>query len=318
MRESFLPTDAELVRRIATVYQEPAVSLIEREALGSGSFPKEVVSCRVGTGEIQRLFCKYSAPRDQAFGHRGGLPYEARIYGEILARLLLRTPRLIGSGTDPAGGTWLMLEALEEAVRLEADWHRMPDAAGWLGKFHREAIERIQPESPSFLITYDREYYCGWAERTLSHARQLRMDLPWLDSLATEFSHGLSALLHDGERTLIHGEFTVKNVMISSGDMCPTDWESAAWAAGEVDLACLVDGCDSDLVSTCVERYASSRWPSEAPTAFAGRLLFAEIYLHFRWLGDVSAELDDERLRSRFQRLREIANGLGLESVPPA
>ena len=43
-------------------------------------------------------------------------------------------------------------------------------------------------------------------------------------------------------RTMIHGEFYPGNILYEKGRICPVDWESAAIAAGELDLAALTEG----------------------------------------------------------------------------
>ena len=45
----------------------------------------------------------------------------------------------------------------------------------------------------------------------------------------------------NGPRAPAHGEFTPHNVLWQGGRAVPIDWESAAFGAGEVDLAVLLD-----------------------------------------------------------------------------
>ena len=66
----------------------------------------------------------------------------------------------------------------------------------------------------------------------------------------------------------------------------PIDWESAALAAGEIDLASLTWGWDDDLASLCEQEYCLARWPDGTPDDFALRLTAARVFLHLRWLGD--------------------------------
>src|SRR5260370_33989561 len=94
-RGSFLPSSealsAGLSRRLngrgsARGRVDVEVEVIKRETSHEGTFPKELVTCRLGDGSTRTLFCKYGIDADNAaHGHRGGVVYEARVY-----RMLLR------------------------------------------------------------------------------------------------------------------------------------------------------------------------------------------------------------------------------------
>src|SRR5258708_4854745 len=158
------------------------------------TFPNEIVTCGLADGSRQRLFCKYEAGRGHnAYGHRGGLAYEARVYREILDPLKTFRPALVAAHTDDTnGGTWLMLEYLDRCVRLKDIRVRrkgisqpiaMVLAARWLGQFHSAQQARLPSCSSGFLTRYSAAYYRGWVRRTLRFAAPLLARFPRLPTL---------------------------------------------------------------------------------------------------------------------------------------
>ena len=101
------------------------------------------------------------------------------------------------------------------------------------------------------------------------------------------------------------------NILYSGGVIYPIDWESAAVAAGEIDLACLTEGWPPRVVRECERRYREARWPDGAPADFERRLGAARLYLAFRWLGEEPDETVDESNRWRFDDLRTVGERLG-------
>jgi hypothetical protein len=57
----------------------------------------------------------------------------------------------------------------------------------------------------------------------------------------------------------------------------PVDWESAAVAAGEIDLAALTEGWPPGFVEQCELEYQRARWPEGPPTGFERRLAAAPV-----------------------------------------
>jgi hypothetical protein len=262
----------------------------------SSTAPSEIVTCRVGAGRELRLLCKYSlGPSGNSFGHRGGGPYEAMIYREILQPLEASAPILHGVRLDPATqSTWLVLEYVDGFSRgMSRD--SMFLAAVWAAAFHR-AAEGLRPY-PEALTVYDRSYYRGWADRTEDFAAAARSRRPWLAKVCASFAeHGPDLL---GARpTVIHGEYYPHNVLSRQHrEIHPVDWESAALAAGEIDLASLTEGWPTSYASRCESLYQQVRWPGGAPPEFERALAAARVYLALRWLGE-----SPEQTRSRISR----------------
>jgi aminoglycoside phosphotransferase (APT) family kinase protein len=260
------------------------------------------------------VLCKYTAGHDDdVYGHRGGIMYEAMVYRHVLQPLSISAPALYGVYTDGRRGeTWLILEYLAASVLLEHAPHpaAVVTAARWIGRFHAATEARFSSTPLPFLNTYDAAYYQGWVRRTALFAEPVRPRLPWLMPLC-ERSQGALALLLAPPVTIIHGEYYPKNVLYREGIIYPVDWESAAIAAGEIDLACLTDRWPADTVRECERAYQQARWPHGAPAAFAQRLAAARLYMHFRWLGD-RPEWTTRQQYWRFEHLRSAGEQVGL------
>src|SRR5262249_8170323 len=112
----------------------------------------------------------------------------------------------------------------------------------------------------------------------------------------------------------IHGEFFANTVLVRGEKLFALDWESAAVAPGEIDLAMLTDGegWPAKLVRCWEESYLRVRWPDGAPADFNRTLAAARVYVQFRWFGDRPEKTLREKTLWRFDHLREAAKKLGL------
>jgi hypothetical protein len=283
----------------------------------ASTFASEIVTYRLAGGSVRRLLCKYGAgPTDAVFGHKGGVVYEAAVYRDVLEPLRdqAATAAFHGAREDPATGlTWLVIEYVEGSARL----HLTADPAGaltraasWLGRF-QAAAELRGLGATCFLNSYDREYYLGWAHRTLEFARSLLPRLPWLPGLCRHFEELVERLL-TLPPVVVHGEYYPKNVLIRGRCIYPVDWESAAWAAGEIDLATLTEGWPPDVVRRCERAYARARGPTGAPADFAWRLAACRVYGLLRWLGDRPEWTTGRGALRQFKQLRSLGRELGV------
>lgn len=294
-------------------------AIVGREpALHASTSPAEVVTCRLHDGTELRVFCKYSAG-DAAGrgGHRGGVAYEAVVYRHVLRRWRVSTPAFYGTfpdhGTRPTG---LVLEHLDEATAM----HRAVDAdaviraARWCGQFHALGETTFAARPPAVLRRYDADYYLGWARRTHALTRPFGDAFPWLGHVCEGFEQVLPSLLR-APHVVVHGEFYPGNVLVQGERIRPVDWESAAWAPGEIDLASLTDSrppleWPAEIVQRCEAEYARARWPRGAPPAFGPALAAARLYWPLRWLGDRPEWTRPEN--PYFRALRSAAERLGL------
>jgi hypothetical protein len=303
------------------------VSIVSREVNSrTSTWPSEIVTCHVHDGSELRLFCKYGGRAvDDTCGHRGGITYEAEVYRHVLQPLPFSTPRFYGAYTNPLTGiTSLALEHIHGARRIggKSDPEAKQPiggksdpgaalrlAAGWIGRFHAANETRLSLAATALLNVYDAAYYLAWARRTSLFSGQLRGEFPWLASLCDRFEDFVPSLLAP-PLTLIHGEYTVRNVLVRDEAIYPIDWESVALGAGEVDLAMLIDRWSEEDARRAEGAYQHARWPEGAPASFRHRLDVARVYIQLRWLGDRPERTHDIGRRWRFEHLQRDAERL--------
>src|SRR5437879_12319336 len=64
------------------------VRILDRKPRMMSTFPNEVVTCQWANDNKTRVFIKYEAGQSHdAFGHRGGVAYEAGVYRRLLQPL---------------------------------------------------------------------------------------------------------------------------------------------------------------------------------------------------------------------------------------
>jgi hypothetical protein len=250
------------------------------------SAPSEVVTCRFAGGERLQLLLKYDDPTAD-YGHWVSVGHEIRVYRDILRTLPIRVPKYYGTFTvGPSRQRCLVLEWVNGKGRWEFDDEAgtaMVLAAHWLGQFHATTEARIGEGQIRFLDTYDVEYYAGCARRVVEYAGPLHDRYPWLPGLCERFGEA-SSLLAKGPLTVIHGEYYIHNILWTDAGMCAVDWQSAAIARGEVDLASLTEQWGDDLEARCEQEYVNSRWRGESPDGFREVLALARVYWPIRWL----------------------------------
>jgi aminoglycoside phosphotransferase (APT) family kinase protein len=294
------------------------IELLTREAnVYSSTFPSEVVTCRSASGTVLRLLCKYEgASSNYAFGHHGGVSYEAEIYDRVLDVTVAPAPRLHGTFVDPLhGGKCLVLEYLDGATRLDLT----PDsgaaavaAARRLGEFHATTEHRDQSEWATIIKTYDHDYYNGWAQRTASFSGEGQQSYSWLSALCAEYESAVRLLLARPQ-LVAHGECYPMNILVRATATYLVDWESAALAPGEIDLAALTEGWGDEVALACEREYCRARWPRGTSTRdFEQGLWAARLYWGFRWLGDRPSWTAGRGARAHFVQLRTAGEHLGL------
>jgi len=316
---SEFPDAASLTAGLTSVLSETIsalcpVTVLHREAhVYRSTFPSEVVTCRLNDGRTLRLFCKYSGGLSyESHGHRGGVAYEAEVYRRVLGQSGNSLPRFFGTYADVTRGqTWLIIEYVDNSLRLHKEPGALITCAQWLGQFHATCETLAAEQGLSFLVKYDKEYYLGWSRRASQFAVHLHQRFPWFDSLCRRFGEFTEFLLACPQ-TVIHGEFYPKNILVRDNVIYPVDWESAAIGAGEIDLAALTEGWAVDVAGECELAYRRARWSGDAPPDFAPRLGAARVYLCFRWLGDNDEERREEGSLMRFEQLYDAGKRWGM------
>ena len=285
-----------------------AAAIVQRGELPAMSSDNcEIVTCQMPDESVKRLFCKFG-PLSEPVGptHCFGLGYEARVYDEVLRVWADNVPPLHGVFLDEAAQVLVLaLDYLEGGTPL----HQV-----WQPKFDLGAAVAVDRPFPSAR----RDGHRAGVSPPLRHRVLLHLAPPrgrLYAGLASALSvaagivrarlRRLPALL--GPATIIHGEYQANNILVYGGRCVPTDWESAALAAGEIDLASLAWGWEDDIATHCEEQYCLVRWPDSTPDDFALRLTAARVFLHLRWLGDSEPGEDSESTITAVEELAPLA-----------
>lgn len=293
-----LPDSDTLNTAIENIFTEKGISfqrfsIVDRKPNKHASTsPSEIIRCDLDGGRSFHLLLKYAPSSvgakhvDGSHGHRGGLSYEADVYRHVLPFSGMPMTRFYGAYSFSTHGPLvLVLEYLQGSLRVS----HLPDgifrAAHWIAQFHANCATRLSRQAGRWLRRYDRAYYRGWAQRTAIAAKPFRKEFPWLPELCSRFDDFIEDLLNSPP-TIIHGEFVTQNIRVRDESVYPIDWESAALAAGEIDLVALTDGWTPDIVEACYQKYERTRWPAGASGDFERRVEAARMYWHMRWLSE--------------------------------
>jgi len=287
-----------------------AEAILQRTALAApGDIHREIVACRMPDGSIRRLSCKCGPLEVQQPPHRFGVAYETQVYEQLLSAWKDDVPQLHGAFLDDTTQTFcLALNHLDGATPLQ----QMPEpkagmlaAARWIGRFHRWSEATAVPH---FLRRYDTDFYRTWMQRAGHFTCGLHERFPWLPDLCQRCQRRLPALLPP--TTIIHGAYQANNIQVYNGRNVPTEWESAALAAGEIDLASLTWSWDDDLASLCEQEYGLARWPDSPSSDYGLRLTAARVFIQLRRLGNPDGGRGQEDTIVELEQLRPLAERL--------
>lgn len=300
-RNGFPTARIEIVRRVPNDY--------------ASSYPTEMVDCRLPDGRTLELFCKYSTYwNEKEYSHRRDVAYEGHVYETVVRHTELSKPLFYGIHCDP-DLTVLVIEHLHSAQRISKIEPQvsMLSAARWIGKFHNLNETMAGGSNFTSLIAYNRAYYIGWVDRTLKFTDEITKTrhYPWLEHLCDSFRNHID-LLVEIPPTVIHGEYYGKNILFQNNNIYPIDWQSAAIACGEIDLASLTEWWTDEVESECMEEYKRARWPCGTPDHFDLAFYLSKLYWQFRWLGDSTSQKNDERIALRFETLFSLGKRMGL------
>ena len=283
----------------------------------SSTHPLEIVRCRRADDEEIDLVCKYGhLGYSAALGNRrrrGGVDYEIRIYRDILSLWDCDNIKFHGDFEFSNGNNYcFVMDYLDDAYRLNQcpNENAILDAASWIGKFHLESEKHLQDDELPPLICYDKNYFLDCINRVYSLPDEIHGELNWLRRLCTESKRHLDVAV-SGSQVLIHGEYYPKNILVQGNCIYPVDWESAAIAMGEIDLATLTEGWSIDVCQEIYAAYAEARWPADPPEDLTERVEFARLYDQLRWLGEQGSWKISSR-NWRFEELRRVGERLAI------
>lgn len=222
------------------------------------SFQAQHLRLSLDTGESVAVFFKDLNPDHQIKNARkvrggdlGPSLHELRVYQQILSQSELDTPRLYAVRWEPDSGVyWIFLEDVGKSrLRDCRNYKRWVSAARWAARFH--AATRNLPQSQtSFLPVYDAEHYRSCADRVGGILTALNGADRTLLSQALEHYVSRIDWFASLPRTVIHGQFFGKNIMlrVRSRDrpIAVIDWETAALGPGGFDLVSISSGWTDD------------------------------------------------------------------------
>jgi aminoglycoside phosphotransferase (APT) family kinase protein len=190
---------------------------------------------------------------------------ERYVYETVLTGRNLGTPRLHGVVWDePAGHHWLLLEFVQGRTLRQSPIEDWIAAAGWLGRLHGAvAAQEAGLAEPGVLANYDETYFCDTAERALQAVGWRSGPLHQRLAAALDGYAAMIERFCAGRRTLVHGSYRPKNILIDTRAgpvrVCPIDWELAAIGPQFHDLACLANEVDRrPVIERFCEAYATS------------------------------------------------------------
>jgi hypothetical protein len=288
METSTLPNTELLALHLSKLFSENEtdknVEVISRTAFkGSSTFPAEIINCKLPDGKLLALFGKYLAglgPNNH--GHRGGVEYEIKIYDKVLRNLPLPKANFWGRcHFNENNETLLLMDFLEGSISLKGnpDINLYLNAASWIAIMHNYFENNV----PSFVKVYDHAYYSIWLTR-MENEPSILAAHPWLQDVIKYFRNHVD-ILTEASQTLIHGEYYSKNILIRDSIAYPVDWESAAYAPGEIDLASIIEARKEDVADRIKKSYIEARFKNSEfdEKGFEKRLYMAQLYLHFRF-----------------------------------
>ncbi|MDQ3683654.1 MAG: phosphotransferase [Bacteroidota bacterium] len=310
MNESLLIDNVTLSAELEKMFFKYNPSLegfeiVERQTGFSSTFEADIITCLFKNAPNVMIRCKYlkGHENNQEGGHRGGVEYEARIYEERLAGIHLPLVSYYGSFIIPNTDIFCMvIQYMDDCIRIDKSHESdtLAQAAAWIGKFH-SLYENFVPKSEK---KYDEDYYRFWVQNTINRGSYIKNDYPWIYEPCEYFKKNIEELL-TFPVTLIHGEYYPHNILLKEDEIYPIDWESAAIAFGEIDLAGLIENWGEEYAEKAIKTYVSVRWPNitaEEEKKFEHRLKLAKLYLHMRWIGTHSDFAAWEGKPTRFKK----------------
>jgi hypothetical protein len=232
--------------------RQAIVAIDRRRSAHATSYPSDVVTVRLASGEGLKLFLKNfgssQLPKDVPDQRR---ERELRVYRDLLAGAGLGTARYHGSvWGDSEGRFWLLLEFVDGLPLRDCELDYWVAAAGWLGRMQGSFARH--PDSLAgcgYLLRHDADFFRSRAERALQAVSQTSSSLAGrLGNVVSRYER-LVPVLASQPPTLVHGSYRPENILVDRDArpprVCPVDWELAAVGSPLYDLAFLSDGFQS-------------------------------------------------------------------------
>jgi Phosphotransferase enzyme family len=236
---------------IGNLAEHPAAVAWNR-LTGAGALPSRITQLNQGHSLVYRLAGMKENP--DSLIAKLCARQDAEMTRIICTRLLPLVPKpalaFYGCLEMQAGKAWLFLEdAGHVKCSLEDTGHRRAMSA-WLSALHACLADHVEglslPETG--LSMYLQQLRAGRRKilKSLSLLELQPEDYATLQAVVEWFDHvedhwdKLQALAADGPRTLAHGDFAPKNVLVRQAagtlEVFPIDWETAGWGPPAADM----------------------------------------------------------------------------------
>lgn len=316
----------ELKPALAEKLRTTVVGIDRRPSRYATSAQIEDIGVVLGDGRRVSVLFKNLSPATMLMEARRTRPpfayqpqREIQIYGKILARETLGTPRFFGACVDAAiNRYWLFIEKVSGVELYQiGDRETWADTARWLAGMHRSlapSVHDAETMTASATI-YNADWYRRWLHRAQKFA-------PSGTDRAMRRLAGVHETVVDHltaqPPTLIHGDLHASNVLVcrrpGESRICAVDWERASIAPGPMDLATLTMGWDEETTDLLVRSYAAGDDDS------AGSLQdlrithdFCQLHLCIQWLGWAKDwEPPAEHRQDWLQEALQLADRFGL------
>jgi aminoglycoside phosphotransferase (APT) family kinase protein len=258
----------------------PVAAIRRREFPGSTSYPVEILTVELASGDSVDIFLKdFGQSRLPKEGAAERRERELRVYEDLLEDQELGTARFYGAYWDEAAAHfWLMLEFVEGKQLRDCSFEHWLAAAAWLGRLHGRFIPRRgRLRECGFLMRHDADYFALAAERALRAVSQLSDAVARRLTAVLDRYDAILVVLSREADTLVHGSYRPQNVLVGRSSeparICPTDWELAAFGRSTYDLAFVCDGFRPPELDALFDAYQREAESSGLPMRRRDELL---------------------------------------------
>src|SRR5262245_18568162 len=258
-----MPRDC-LERLITATLDKPsAITSIQRKRSDySSSYPSDIITVRLNTGERLKLFLKnFSTSRVPKDGAKQRRDSERGVYQDLLAGIDLGTAKYYGSVWDESQGTfWLLLEFVNGTEVRFCELEYWIAAAGWLGRLQAYCTRHSDRLSAcDFLIRHDADFFWLTADVALRDVSQISIPIAGRLASILDRYDWIVDVMASQPRTLAHGHFRPCNIVADVNAepvrICPVDWEQAAIGSALYDLALISDGFEPPALDLLLDAY---------------------------------------------------------------
>ncbi len=234
------------------------VEQVEVEPLGAavgllGDLARLSIRYRRGQGP-PTMIAKF--PTTDPGGHQVGSMLrawarEVAFYREVApASPGARIPRCYHTGADPAANRWVVVledcpneavdamsgagpaeatAAVDALAEFHATWWQSPARFDWMPGFDTTGVGGLEPLWLDAIPTFIERYGHLVPDQTIDWLRRFAPTLHrWSDRAAGE------------PMTIVHADYRLDNLLLSSGRVTMIDWQTALRGPGAMDLSCFI------------------------------------------------------------------------------